>query len=124
VNIVRTQKNHKIKRNHFLDVVSHIKTKKESTKFLLGAGFGTMNCGTNYTRTYTDTLGQPNQYHRSATSSQRFNSLRLIIGMKKNAFNASIISYASSGNNGETGNPAVWLEAKFGYTLSLKNKKI
>ncbi len=50
VNIGRTQKNYKLKRDHFIDVVSHIKTKKESTKFILGAGFGLMNCGANYNR--------------------------------------------------------------------------
>jgi hypothetical protein len=120
VNIGRVNKNYKLKRDHFVDVVSYMKTKKENTKFLLGVGFGFMNCGTNYLR--TDSLGQFYQYYGRSTSSQRFGAPRLIIGLQKNNFAASIISYASSGNNGEKGNPAMWLETKLGYTLSFHKK--
>lgn len=124
-NIGGDNKVNKFKRDHFLDITNHFKTKKENTKFLLGAGMGLMNCGTNYSyiRTYTNNGIIYTSLNPEKTS-QRFSTLRLIMGIQKNAFSASIISHATSnGYEEKEGGPAVWLEAKFGYNLLAFGKK-
>lgn len=74
-----------------------------------------MNCGTGIQ--YARSNNYPNGSYFTG-SSQRFGSLRIIFGLQKKQYNASIISYATT-DKYDQGDPALWLEAKFGYTLPL-----
>ena len=114
-NINNEKPDYRFKRDHIIDITNEFKTKKDGLKFIVGAGIGLMNCGTNF-------IDPPNNSSFFYTSSLRFLAPRLILGLQKNKYNFSIITHGTPNLEGEP-YPTLWFESKFTYDLNLFRKK-
>ncbi|MBP6430439.1 MAG: hypothetical protein KA319_01630 [Ferruginibacter sp.] len=105
-----------IKTDLFFDIRYLLNKKNENAwQFSIGAGYGWLNSGTKYKDSIAINNNQPN-LKVEIVKSYKENAPRLLIGMQKDNYNLFLIIHGISAPQ-KTGNPTIWIETKFNYTI-------
>ncbi len=116
---------YRFKHDHLLSLLHPFKSKKNRPHFVLGAGLGYMNLGTNFT--YDIVTGFDSSRNPILKTGNKgkfsFFSPKLIVGFQKNRVNGYVIVNATPDEKYEP-NPTIWLEFKATYTFKPFEKKV
>jgi hypothetical protein len=115
----------RLKRDHFFDILYPFNANRKSTNFILGVGYGFMNCGTKFkvdlfTGNY-DAAGNA-IFIKSGQSATRFSAPRLLFGVEKEKLNGFLIIHGTPDAE-RNPNPTLWIEVKATYSLTPFSKK-